>query len=85
MERELFQIAFYSISKIFTQMPSIGTLNRLWSSLRGSIGIDSTSVPAYHFDFWMRLKPFFDAFCFPIRKDIDDVMGISINKNRSIS
>jgi hypothetical protein len=73
-QRLPFQRAFNGFTEIFTHLPSIRTVNRLWCSLCGSIGRGPTAIPAYSLNVRMHLQPFFHTFCFPVREKITETV-----------
>jgi hypothetical protein len=67
-----------------TQMPAICTLLCEGRSLRGTIGVRSSTIATHDLDFLVLLQPVPNRGCLAIRQHIDDVVCIKIDDDGSI-
>src|ERR1700722_12063213 len=66
-------------------MKPIGDLNRIGGTYFRSLGIDAATIPSNHFYTRVPFQPSLQALDGTVRKQVNDLMFVQIDKNRSIA
>src|SRR5579884_1864705 len=75
---------FNRLTQVGQEMEPVGTLDGLRCRRQSRRSVVSSTISAHHSDFWMGPHPGGGGFGFPIRQNIENLMTLQIDQERSI-